>query len=147
MTSFAKTWISETLLLVCLAVPVFAGGCERQNDPPVVPKSLVGDARAGDASGGTGPQREPAAQSPAAPPTDASLTRQVRAALKDDPAMKGQQIEVDTKDAEVTLTGTLDRQAQVTHAVDVARSIEGVRDVVNRLTVKGEDKAAHTTQG
>jgi len=38
MSSFVKTWVFETLLLVALAVPVFGAGCERQPDPPVEPR-------------------------------------------------------------------------------------------------------------
>lgn len=39
MSSFLKTCISEILLLVAIAVPVLAGGCERQSDPPVEPRA------------------------------------------------------------------------------------------------------------
>ena len=32
MSSFVKTWVSETLLLLALALPVFGAGCERPRE-------------------------------------------------------------------------------------------------------------------
>jgi len=143
MSSFVKTWVFETLLLVALAVPVFGAGCERQPDPPVEPRSAAPDP--------------PAVQAAGAPPAaievggsradDAAITARVKTALMADDQVKGLAIDVDTRNAEVTLKGALDHKDQVTRALDVARAVEGVRDVINRLTVKGEDKAAQTNQG
>lgn len=156
MSSFVKTCISETLLLAALAVPVFGVGCERQSDPPIEPRSAQAVAPAE----APAPQAVVAAAgAPDAEPTrvaeakgragaeDAAITARVKTALMADDEIKGLAIEVATRDGAVTLTGKLDHQAQVAHAVDLARSVEGVRDVVNRLTVKGEDKAATTNQG
>lgn len=46
MSSFLKTCISQIMLLVALAVPVFGVGCERQSDPPVEPRSQAPAPRA-----------------------------------------------------------------------------------------------------
>jgi hyperosmotically inducible periplasmic protein len=138
MSPFLKTCISETLLLAALAVPVFGAGCERQSDPPVEPRSalsLIGTAEAAEN------EKRPVRGS------DAAITARVKTALMADEQVKGLRIDVDTKDAEVTLKGALDTDEQVARAVTVARTVEGVRDVINRLSVKGEDKAAHSDKG
>lgn len=41
-----------------------------------------------------------------------------------------------TGDDEVTLTGTVCRQEEIARCSEIARSIEGVRSVTNRLTVR-----------
>lgn len=156
MSSFVKTCVSETLLLAALAVPVFGAGCDRQSDPPVEPRSAQATAPAA----APAPQAVVAATgAPDAAPTqvaetkgragpeDAATTARVKTALMADDEIKGLAIDVDTREGAVTLTGKVDRQQQVARAMDVARSVEGVREVVNRLTVKGEDKAATTNQG
>lgn len=134
MSSYWKTCISEILLLIAFAVPVFGAGCERQPDPPVEPRSAA-SAR---------PQLIEAGGLRSA---DAAITARVKTALMADDQVKGLAIDVDTRDGAVTLKGALDNQAQVVRAVGVARGVEGVRDVINRLSVKGEDKAAKTNQG
>jgi hyperosmotically inducible periplasmic protein len=151
MSSFVKTCVSQVLLLVALAVPVFGAGCERQSDPPIEPRSATPAAapQARIAAGGA-PDAAPEQVAEArgrASPEDAALTARVKTALMADEQVKGLAIDVDTRDATVTLTGTLDHQTQVARAVEVARSVEGVREVVNRLGVRGEDKAATTNQG
>ena len=45
-------------------------------------------------------------------------------------------IDVDTKDNVVTLNGTADTQAHADKAVTVAKGVDGVKSVENRLTVK-----------
>lgn len=153
MSPYLKTCISETLLLAALAVPVFGAGCERQSDPPVEPRSAlnpIGAANAADAA----PAVEVAQATPPARGTDgpvrgsdAAITARVKTALMADEQVKGLRIDVDTRNSEVTLKGALDTDEQVARAVAVARTVEGVRDVINRLSVKGEDKAAHSDKG
>ena len=64
---------------------------------------------------------------------DASLTAKVKAALVADTQVAGTRIDVDTKGGVVTLTGTLPA-GQAQRALEIARSIEGVKSVENRLT-------------
>jgi len=81
------------------------------------------------------------------PPSDRSLTAAVKDALRADAVTKKLSIQVETRNAAVTLTGELDEDEQVAYAVQVARGVAGVREVVNRLTVKGENKAERSNQG
>jgi hypothetical protein len=146
MSSFIKTCVSETLLLAALAGPiVLAGGCEQQADPPVEPRALGAGAGAG-AIGPTGAPNE-IADSGGVQHTDGALTARVKTALMGDEQVKGLRIDVDTRDAQVTLKGALETEQQVARAMEVARGVDGVRSVINRLTVKGEDKAAQSDKG
>lgn len=74
--------------------------------------------------------------------TDAGLTTKVKTKLAADSTVKASQINVDTKDHVVTLSGTVDNEAARTQAVALARGTEGVRDVVDNLTVAGQTAAA-----
>lgn len=149
MGTFVKTCIANTVVLAAIAVPVFGTGCERQGDPPVEPRARAPIAGAGPQTGAPGTQGT--ADSSRAEGTlhqaDAAITARVKTALMADEQVKGMAIDVDTKDAKVTLKGALDHEDQVARAVEVAQAIEGVREVVNRLSVKGEDKAADINKG
>jgi hyperosmotically inducible protein len=67
---------------------------------------------------------------------DAAVTGKVKSALIADPDVKALQIDVDTKNGVVTLTGSADKSANVDRAVTVAKGVEGVKSVDSKLTVK-----------
>lgn len=79
-----------------------------------------------------------------APPTsavvaamdDGAITTKVKAALMADDQVKGMDINVDTKDGNVSLNGMVDNQTQIDRAAEVAKKIEGVQNVTNNLTIK-----------
>lgn len=149
MGTFVKTCIANTVVLAAIAVPVFGTGCERQGDPPVEPRALAPIAGASAETGAPGDKAQaiPVANDTTLRQADAAITARVKTALMADEQVKGLAIDVETKDAQVTLKGALDHKDQVTRAVEVAQAVEGVREVVNRLSVKGEDKAADTSKG
>jgi hyperosmotically inducible protein len=64
---------------------------------------------------------------------DAAITTKVKAALLADDQVKGTQINVDTNGGNVRLTGTVDSQAQIRRAMEVAKGITGVQKVDNNL--------------
>jgi hyperosmotically inducible protein len=64
---------------------------------------------------------------------DASITTKVKAALLADDQVKGTQINVDTTGGTVKLTGTVDSQAQISRAMEVAKGVSGVQKVENNL--------------
>jgi hyperosmotically inducible protein len=68
---------------------------------------------------------------------DASITAKVKAKLAADPEVQALQIDVDTVANVVTLNGTVEVAAHSAEAEKLARGTEGVRQVVNRLTVTG----------
>ena len=73
--------------------------------------------------------------------TDAGITTKVKSKLAADDTVKAYQIDVDTKDKVVTLSGNVDSQAAKDQAVNLARSTEGVADVVDNITVAGGSAA------
>jgi osmotically-inducible protein OsmY len=67
--------------------------------------------------------------------TDPGITTAVKGKLAADDVVKAYRIDVDTKDHVVTLNGNVDTQTARERAVQLARGTEGVRDVVDRLTI------------
>lgn len=73
--------------------------------------------------------------------TDAGITTKVKSKLAADDTVKAYQIDVDTKDKVVTLSGNVDNPAAKDQAVAIARGTEGVADVVDNITVGGGSAA------
>jgi osmotically-inducible protein OsmY len=66
---------------------------------------------------------------------DAATTAAVKTKLLGDTKVAGLNIDVDTKDNVVTLTGKVHSAAERTEAIRLARTTTGVKSVVNKLTV------------
>ena len=64
---------------------------------------------------------------------DAGITMRVKSRLLDDPLVKGLQIDVDTRDSVVFLTGTVGSEAERKQAIEIAKSTEGVTNVEANL--------------
>lgn len=67
---------------------------------------------------------------------DGVVTAKVKTALLADDVVKSSDIAVVTNRGEVQLSGFVDNQAQVDHALVVARAVEGVQGVVNEMSIK-----------
>lgn len=67
---------------------------------------------------------------------DTAITTKVKAAVLAEPGLQSLKIEVDTKDAVVTLAGTVDSPALKERATQIAQNVGGVRRVVDNLVVK-----------
>jgi hyperosmotically inducible protein len=65
---------------------------------------------------------------------DATITAKVKAALIAEKGISSADIDVDTSKGVVTLTGRVADSAQVERAAQVARGVDGVTTVQNRLT-------------
>ena len=66
---------------------------------------------------------------------DTEITARVKAAVFAEPGLKTLQISVDTVKGVVTLTGTVDSQANSDKARTLAAAVADVRDVSNKLVV------------
>jgi hyperosmotically inducible protein len=77
--------------------------------------------------------------------TDPGITTSVKARLGADELVRAREINVDTKDRVVTLTGVVSRADEETKALDIARTTDGVIDVVDNITVSTREDAAPTT--
>jgi len=67
--------------------------------------------------------------------TDAGITTAVKSRFAADDTVKAYQINVDTKNGVVTLSGAVETRAAKDQAVRLARETEGVTDVADNLTV------------
>lgn len=66
---------------------------------------------------------------------DASITAAVKMKLANDETVSASKIDVDTRDGMVTLTGSVSSQTEADRALELARSVSGVKMVHNNLTV------------
>lgn len=66
---------------------------------------------------------------------DTVITAKVKSALLADSTVKGLNIEVETQQGTVTLSGNAKSDMERTQAEKLAMGIEGVRGVVNRISV------------
>lgn len=67
---------------------------------------------------------------------DASITAAVKAKLAGEKATTLTRIDVDTSRGVVYLTGIVENAAMKNRAAELARQVQGVRDVVNNLKVQ-----------
>src|SRR5712691_7360108 len=74
--------------------------------------------------------------------TDPGITTAVKTKLAVDDTVKAYQIDVDTSNGVVTLTGVVEVPAAEVQAVSIARRTDGVKDVTDHITVNA---AAATT--
>jgi hyperosmotically inducible periplasmic protein len=72
--------------------------------------------------------------------TDAWITTKVKWFFMGEDLLKGADINVDTKDSVVTLKGTVKSQAGRVKAVQLAKDTDGVKNVVDQLTIATSDK-------
>ena len=68
---------------------------------------------------------------------DATITTRVKTALLNDPGIGALRIDVSTAAGVVTLSGGVKSKAEADRAVEVARKIQGVKDVRSSLQVGG----------
>lgn len=79
--------------------------------------------------------------------TDAGITTAVKTRLAADNTVKAYQIDVDTRDKVVTLSGTVNTAAEKTQAVAVARGTDGVVNVVDNIALRGTAEATMPAPG
>lgn len=64
------------------------------------------------------------------------IVAKVNALLRSDPAIKGVNIVAVNNQGAVKLSGLVDSQTQIEHAVKLIRKMEGVQDVVSDVSIK-----------
>ena len=70
--------------------------------------------------------------------SDAGITTAVKGKLVADDLVKARQINVDTRNKVVTLTGEVRTQAEESRALQIARDTKGVVNVVDQISVVPE---------
>lgn len=139
------------LAIAMTAALAFSAGCandrddtaamQTTNDPAMQTPPPVGTA-GNPAVNGTAmnPPRNDMNDGPdsAQPGTDTWITTKVKSSLLADSDVSGLDIEVETVNGVVTLTGNVEQQMQIDEATRIAREIEGVTDVrTTALTMGG----------
>ena len=74
---------------------------------------------------------------------DSVVTARVKSALLADPDVKSFDFKIETRKGEVQLSGFVDNQTQIDHAIAVTRGVAGVKSIDNKVSQKG----AATTVG
>ncbi|AOF16268.1 osmotically inducible protein OsmY [Yersinia enterocolitica] len=69
---------------------------------------------------------------------DSAATAKVKSALLEEKTLKSTDISVETNHGVVTLTGFVTSQAEAETAVDIAKNVEGVKSVSDKLHVKDQ---------
>lgn len=67
---------------------------------------------------------------------DSVLTTKVKAAILDEPTLSAAEINVETFKGEVQLSGFVSSRADISKAIEVARTVSGVRTVKNDMRLK-----------
>ena len=125
-----------TLLVAAMAAATLAtAACEQRSAD--TPARSVGQATApSQTTSSMQAQTSAAADKLVTATDDTAITAKVKAAILAEPGLKTLQINVDTKDATVTLSGNVDSDMLRDRAKQIAMSTEGVRNVVDNLTIR-----------
>src|SRR6266536_4915118 len=67
--------------------------------------------------------------------SDPGITTSVKTQFMADDLVKARDINVDTRDRVVTLTGTVQSRAEQEKALQIARNTKGVADVIDKITI------------
>lgn len=67
---------------------------------------------------------------------DTLISTRVKTALAGDPEVKARDVQVETFRGTVQLSGFVDSREDIQRAIDIAKRVEGVQDVQNKMTVK-----------
>lgn len=126
---------ASAALGAALLTAMLASGCDR-DDPRSLGERLddaVGESR----EQARQTQREAGTAMDQASSTldDAAITARINAALAGDPQLSALGINVDTRQGQVSLNGTAPDEASRERATALARAVEGVQSVDNRLQV------------
>ena len=91
----------------------------------------------GGAAAGKSAASAPNKETPAEYIDDTVITTKVKAAVFEEPSLKSAEINVETFKGVVQLTGFVRARADINKAVQVAKSIKGVKSVKNDMILKG----------
>ncbi|ELY6291069.1 molecular chaperone OsmY [Cronobacter sakazakii] len=128
-----KTKISKTLLAVVLGSVMVSSSAFAENSAVESTKSTADSA---------GQKIDSSMNKVGNFMDDSAITAKVKAALVDDEQIKSTDISVKTEKSVVTLSGFVESQAQAEEAVKIAKGVEGVTSVSDKLHVRdGKDKS------
>ena len=128
------------LLLLAVAGAYFAGYWGRVTPAErdaVATAGRAGAERARDVAAQVGQKTAEAAKVAQEAITDGSLTAKIKAKMALDDTVKALDLNIDTVDGVVTVSGKVRTAAEHDRAIALARETNGVKRVVDRMTVAG----------
>ena len=137
-----KSITKITSIVAVSTLVIFASGCDRRDNKTTAGEKLDNSIaqtkqESKDAGNYIASKTDKAVQTV----DDAAITTAIKAKLVADAELKAMDINVDTLGGVVTLTGAAPSTAAIGHATTVAKSVDGVSDVKNQLTVKPTGKS------
>jgi osmotically-inducible protein OsmY len=105
---------ASLLAIAALTLPVILSGCNSAQGMPVIAPPATVDATA----------------------DDAMLTAKIKIALMAGGASSDLDIRIRTQKDEVMLSGFADSQAQIDRSIKMVKRVEGVRRVINRMSIR-----------
>jgi hyperosmotically inducible protein len=129
------------LVIVLVAVGAFLLGWWGNRKVSNTPRETVGTTgvnteRAREVGAKVGERTATAANEARQALTDGQITAKIKAKLALDDSVNASSVNIDTNGTTVTVTGTVDSQAQRDRILRLTRETQGVRDVVDRITVR-----------
>jgi len=126
-----------TMIAVTALVLALGAGCEKQTTTTGTAPTTTKPATTSSTTTVTpAPSVDKAMTKTGDAVADSAITAKVKTAMLADSDVKGLQINVDTSNGVVTLTGTVDNKSHIDKAVSLTKGIEGVKSVENKLTAK-----------
>ena len=120
-----------TMILVCaLSTALFGApvlGWQQSQNPPA--QTTPGGNPGSSPQPGEGSSQDKAAN-------NAQMESNIRDSLSGDPALSGTSVQVSVDDSNITLTGSVQSQAQMERVVALVSPYARYRNVVNKMTVK-----------
>lgn len=113
-----------------------AAGCSDQNNQKVGERIDNGMETAKDKVGQSADTAKEKLSQAGAAMDDAAVSAKVKAKLMAAPGLKSTDIQVDTREGVVVLSGTVDKMEDAQRAVQLAESVESVISVESRLAVR-----------
>lgn len=128
------TWKKWSTLLGAVAVISVAGCADRNNNGQPDSAATSGEIsksvdKAGDAADSAGDAMKNV--------DDAAMTPKIKTALRANASLKGSNINVDSKDSGITLSGTVKNEAQKKVAGNIAKQNAPTYKITNNLKVAG----------
>jgi hyperosmotically inducible protein len=129
-----RTYKSLTSLVLAGSVLLLAAGCSQKTDDKTAGEKLDSAiAQTKDDSKKAGDYIEQKTGEAAAATDDAAITASVKTRLAADDELKALDIKVETSGGVVTLAGVAPNDSAKSRATDIAKVVDGVKDVKNDL--------------
>ncbi len=134
----SKEWCGAAILT---ALALAASGCDQRHPAETagqkIDRATTSAGQTMDRAGNEAAEKtKVAAAETAKVLDDSAVTAKVKAALFAEPGLKTLQVEVETHEGVVTLAGAVDTPILKQRAVEIAGSMNGVHQVVDKLVVK-----------